>query len=466
VRHDYFDRSSATPPNVMRIAVPVANRRPLDLSALAGVAGPQGGVESVFESGECGGVGPCVAVDDARQDAVRDAGAAGDGADAVLVGDGLDVDGEQARLFRDVVFALDFGPRAGEGSGGFAGWARHASIIRTDPNRPVHSRNNLVTPSRQNGARKHQSGKGQATVGGRIGNYTPNIELEHWANIEDFVRSAVTRAVPSTTYGASKLFSAVTPFVHWAWKAGHHLDDVTIFDRWLIEEFIATACPTTWSQATKGNQRSVIFRVAEAVLGMDARTPRVLPLTAADPSRPYTAAEIVALRSWARSQSTELLRLNATVLLAFCAGAGLAAEDIAGVRVRDVRLHDDGSVTVLVPGRRGRRVTVLASWEGDAAACVVGRDPGEFVLVPGRTDGVFKNVCTQFVSRTTGVIKPSSQRLRATWLVHHLTIGTPVKVLLEAAGIGSLNALTRYVQFVPDVDVTVARRRLRDELRR
>jgi hypothetical protein len=78
----------------------------------------------------------------------------------------------------------------------------------------------------------------------------------------------------------------------------------------------------------------------------------------------------------------------------------------------------------------------------------------------------FKNVCTKFVSNTTGVIKPSSQRLRATWLVHHLTVGTPVKVLLEAAGIGSLNALTRYIQFVPDVDPSVARRRLRDEMRR
>jgi hypothetical protein len=156
-------------------------------------------------------------------------------------------------------------------------------------------------------------------VAGRIHNYTPNIPAEHWENIEDFVRSAVTRTAPTTPYKANKLFSAVTPFVHWAWKAGHHLDNATIFDRWLIEEFIATACPPTWSAATKGNQRSVIFRVAEAVLGLDARTPRALPLASADPSRPYSNAEIVALRSWARSQGTVLQRQNSSVLLAFCA---------------------------------------------------------------------------------------------------------------------------------------------------
>ena len=300
----------------------------------------------------------------------------------------------------------------------------------------------------------------------RIGGYTPQIPAEHWENIEDFVRSAVTRTAPTTPYKANKLFSAVTPFVHWCWKAGHHLDNATIFDRWLIEEFIATACPTTWSAATKGNQRSVIFRVAEAVLGVDARTPRALPLTSADPSRPYGPADMAGLRSWSRSQGTELMRRDATALLAFGAGAGLAAEDIAPLRVGDVTVRDDGTVTVSVPGRRPRRVTVLAVWEQDAASVAVDRDSDEFLFVPGRAAASTKNLCTHFVGRTSGVLKPSSQRLRATWLVHHLTAGTPVKVLLEAAGIGSLNALTRYVQFVPDVDVAEVRRRLRGELRR
>ena len=463
MRLEVFNEADGEAPKVG--CMPMSRQKPQSPS-LTLVPGPERRVEGVFEPGDSVGVGPGFAVDDARQDAVGDAGGAGDGADAVAIGDGLDVEGEEARLLREVVFALDFGPSPAEGSGGFAGWARHARIIRGVPERPVHSRNNPVTPVRNNGARKHQTGKGQATVAGRIHNYTPNIPAEHWENIEDFVRAAVIRTAPTTPYKANKLFSAVTPFVHWAWKAGHHLDNATIFDRWLIEEFIATACPTTWSAATKGNQRSVIFRVAEAVLGLDARTPRALPLASADPSRPYSNAEIVALRSWARSQGTVLQRQNSSVLLAFCAGAGLAAEDIACVRVRDVTVRDDGSVTVRVPGRRPRLVTVLAAWEGDAASCVAGRDPDEYVLVPGRTDGAFKNVCTKFVSNTTGVIKPSSQRLRATWLVHHLAVGTPVKVLLEAAGIGSLNALTRYIQFVPDVDPSVARRRLRDEMRR
>ena len=43
--------------------------------------------------------------------------------------------------------------------------------------------------------------------------------------------------------------------------------------------------------------------------------------------------------------------------------------------------------------------------------------------------------------------------MRATWIVTHLTAGSPVKALVEAAGVDSLEALTRYLRFVPDADV-------------
>ncbi len=47
--------------------------------------------------------------------------------------------------------------------------------------------------------------------------------------------------------------------------------------------------------------------------------------------------------------------------------------------------------------------------------------------------------------------------MRATWMVTHLTAGSPVKALVEAAGVDSLEALTRYLRFVPDADVAAYR---------
>jgi hypothetical protein len=45
--------------------------------------------------------------------------------------------------------------------------------------------------------------------------------------------------------------------------------------------------------------------------------------------------------------------------------------------------------------------------------------------------------------------------MRTTWIVNHLQRGTPVKPLMRAAGVESLEAFTRYVDFLrslPDSD--------------
>ena len=67
-----------------------------------------------------------------------------------------------------------------------------------------------------------------------------------------------------------------------------------------------------------------------------------------------------------------------------------------------------------------------------------------------------------FVARTHGHAPHlTAQRLRATWIVHHLTVGTPLSALMDAAGVMSLEAFTRYLRFVPSAEITEARRWLR-----
>ena len=61
-----------------------------------------------------------------------------------------------------------------------------------------------------------------------------------------------------------------------------------------------------------------------------------------------------------------------------------------------------------------------------------------------------KNIVTVFVGRSLGSgLRPSTQRMRATWLVGHLSAGIPMQDLLSAAGLQSMDALVRYERFLP-----------------
>lgn len=45
-------------------------------------------------------------------------------------------------------------------------------------------------------------------------------------------------------------------------------------------------------------------------------------------------------------------------------------------------------------------------------------------------------------------------RLRATWLLHHLAVGTPMRVLVEAAGTTTAATLMALVPYLPETDAT------------
>ena len=92
------------------------------------------------------------------------------------------------------------------------------------------------------------------------------------------------------------------------------------------------------------------------------------------------------------------------------------------------------------------------------------QQPGRGLTTPFKNPRpIHKNLIANFVDKTTpGSVRANAQRMRSTWLVTHLSSGSPPKALVEAAGVDSLEALTRFLRFVPDLDPAQARRRLRD----
>lgn len=293
--------------------------------------------------------------------------------------------------------------------------------------------------------------------------YRPDfVDPEHWTRIEEFVRAAVADMNYATSRETRDALVKLTRHVYWCWQSGaYELDRQVIFRREVIAESIDKGM-AAFGKRTRGTYRSRLFAMSDEFLTGTRRQAAVPKIGAGDPSTPYTAAQVTTLRNWAAQQNTDYRRVQATLLLSLGLGAGLSAREMAAVRCGDIDIDDHG-VIVNVRGERARQVPVLAAWEEPLAVIAkAALRPEQWVLTPGRKVEYDRSFVTSLAGRTSN--RPfaiGARKLRATWLVHHLAEGTPIKALYVASGVSSPEALFRYVQFVPDMDPLATRRMLR-----
>ena len=250
-----------------------------------------------------------------------------------------------------------------------------------------------------------------------------------------------------TPYSPNEIRIAARPFLRWCIDVAALDDDLSsLLDPRVIERFIQEGI-RGYAGASVGNIRSRLLRLSEAASRRNQGRvfrPRALP--AATPLHPYSDSEIASLRSWARAQSTAERRRNAAVLLALGLGAGLSAAEVAEMRVKHVDLRD--GVRISVPGQRPRITWVQLEWSSALVEALTDRVGEEYLFRPQRTTS-WPNVITNFVGVSHHELRPQTQRMRATWMATHLAAGTKVTILLSAAGVESLEALTRYVAYLP-----------------
>lgn len=294
----------------------------------------------------------------------------------------------------------------------------------------------------------------------RISIFTPDFDAAYWQVIGDFVLDAVTEAQPHTPYQVRELLTITARHVLYCWQTlGLPLERTTIFQRGVIAEYIERGCPNL-TPGSRGCRRAQLFRMAE-VLVPDVMPPRPGPIPAAEPAHPYTPAELISLRSWARGQTTGRKRRDCLTLLALSIGTGLSATEIGLIKARHIVVDEDG-VLVVVEGQRNRTVPVLTQWGDVLIEAAAEVDPESYLFCPAHIPGA-KNLVTNFINGTHGVeIRPNTHRMRATWIASHMAAGTPLVPLMEAAGVQSLEAFTRYLRFLPAVDPAHARRRLHE----
>lgn len=264
--------------------------------------------------------------------------------------------------------------------------------------------------------------------------------------------------LPHVSYKQQDLLRSTTHLAHWAVHRGLTLEHASVFTEEAIDGFIREGLPQ-YSDASRGNVRAQLRRVREALQhgGSPARPER---LTAAEPLAPYSLGEQRQFTQWAERQKTAEFRRDARTILALGLGAGLSASEIGEVRGTDV-IIDGAGVQVRVEGVRPRTVQVLRRQEARIRKAAQAVEPSQHLIRPGRV-GTAKNLVSNIVERgVAGDLGPRTQRMRTTWLVHHLNAGVHVAVLMEAAGLESLKGLTRYLSYVTEVPAREARSALR-----
>lgn len=287
--------------------------------------------------------------------------------------------------------------------------------------------------------------------------YQAQVDPAHWEVIREFVRDVVRSIDGRVPYQTDAMYYAVSQFTLWAWQsAGLPLETKTLFTRSVIAYYVEVGCGQL-TVAARGNRRSLLLKIAEHLRG--ELPVRLRPLPSSDPSAPYDSREVVSIISWARAQSTQERRINAHLLVSIGFGAGLSAVEI--IRLRTRHIHRTGNeVDVIVDDGRVRSVPVLHSF-ATLMPDLSHRHPDSFAFRPHRTS-LSENAISNFVARAKGIgLSPQTQRMRATWVIHHLNAGTPLRALMAGAGLESIDALARFERFLAPVDPMAAAQLLR-----
>lgn len=274
--------------------------------------------------------------------------------------------------------------------------------------------------------------------------------------VQPFVAEATERLDVDAGAGAQRTARVLARLAAWAMGEGLPLDLEVILDPDTVERFVAVGLADDRSRAT---YRAALRRVGPLLTRRAPWESKAAPVAHRRVALPYTTAELDALQSDARVQPTVARVRAACALLALGAGAGLDGRWVARVSADDVRVHGD-AVLVGVGEPSARVVPVLAAWEQDVLE-LAGFAGGEF-LVGGRS--MAKNRAGALAASlvvANGHPRFSASRLRSTWLVTHLTIGTRLPELARAAGLQGVTVLSDLLPFAAALDADEALAMLR-----
>ena len=234
------------------------------------------------------------------------------------------------------------------------------------------------------------------------------------------------------------------------------MDPEVVLDPDTVERFVSEALRADRSRAT---YRATLRRIGPLATTKAPWEPRAASVARRQLALPYDADELTTLRRYALVQPTPGRVRAARALLALGAGAGLDGRWSSRVASDDVTRRD-GMVLVSVGEPAARTLPVLVAWEGEVWDLAT--SAGDEFLVGGRSRA--RNRAGALAASLVvppGYPRLSAPRLRSTWLVAHLAMGTRMPELAGAAGMKGVTVLSDLLEFVPALDEVEAQAMLR-----
>jgi hypothetical protein len=203
------------------------------------------------------------------------------------------------------------------------------------------------------------------------------------------------------------------------------------------------------SKSSVATYRSLLKRASEIANPRDDAN-QIAQVPSTNALAPYSPEQVDMFLPWMRGQATELRRRKATALGCLGLGCGLAAGSINSLRRLDV--IDDGHITVVVTnGDKMREVPMVSRWEQEFRRLIADLNPDDYVFgAPQRP--VYQRQISQFLYDADGQLRPSTFRMRSTWLVGRLNAGVPLAAVLKAAGLLRLEQIDDLLPFLRQPD--------------
>lgn len=372
-------------------------------------------------------VGHDVTADQAVEAGVRDAGVARNGAEAPVPDGIAEAHDEHPQQLVGGVLKDNIRPAVGELDGLRPLLANHPLSIRGAATASDESGN--VRAVGYNYSHSHL-----------IDKYIPKMPREQWNAISDFVRSAVRQVPDFTEAMTMRALRAVADYAHWANDRGYPVDHA-LFDDDMLEHYLVKLRRSRGSDQLQPS--TLLKRVATAVRGV--KPSEVTSASTLNARVPYTEHELNLAYQWACAGRTVRSRHNLMTYFVVAASTGLRLAEIGDLTLD--RIIDHGTHIEVIGNRPRRSTVVLAEYE-DLLRPLTAARSGETLLWDHMSAAPSRNQMWNYLRSTKREpLRPSAERLRVTWLVHHLQRGTPIDVLVAAAGTDVVT-ISRYLPHI------------------
>lgn len=294
-------------------------------------------------------------------------------------------------------------------------------------------------------------------------NYRPNgVDTKTWRSVCGFVTECGETLV-GTGVGEEALpryVRALTKLACFCLETNQSLQINTALDPYTVNQFAEAAAKI--DPASAGTYQSQLRFVGERLLPK-APWERPAPVSRRAVPTPYTPDNLTQLEHNIAKNTPERRR-GGEALMRLGLGAGLDGRWAAKVEKEDVLEESEGDLSVRVDGR----LVPVLHVHADPLRILRDDTPPRGLIVGGNAR--HKNAASEIASRLSlpsACPRLVTGRLRSTWIVTHLTMGTRLPELAEAAGTVGVTTFSDLLEFVlplsadPDEAAQAARDMLR-----